>query len=106
MQTRAYDATVLDWTWQGVRAMSERENTVENPRYQSRTPGERQPILFETATGKVAWPHLRPHFGRRPPFSQNHNPSPWLEMIHLDEDGEPQFLPGKAWRERPLESLS
>lgn len=94
-QTAAYDSTVLDWTWQGTRAMSERENTVANPRYLSRTPGERQPILFETATGKIAWPHLRPHFGRRPPFSLNHNPSPWLEMIHLDADGEPSSYPAK-----------
>lgn len=94
-QTLSYDATVLDWAWNGNRAMTERENTIPNPRYQSPAPGERLPILFEPATGKIAWPHLRPHFGRRVPFSQNHNPSPWLEMIHLEEDGQPSSYPAK-----------
>ncbi len=94
-QTLSYDATVLDWAWQGDRAMTERENTVPNPRYQSPAPGQRLPILFEPATGKIAWPHLKPHFGRRVPFSQNHNPSPWLEPIHLDEDGLPSSYPAK-----------
>jgi manganese oxidase len=94
-QTRAYDASVLDWAWNGNRAMTERENTVPNPRYQSPAPGKRLPILFEPATGKIAWPHLRPHFGRRVPFSQNHNPSPWLDMIHLEEDGLPSSYPAK-----------
>jgi hypothetical protein len=94
-QTLSYDATVLDWAWQGDRAMTERENTVPNPRYQSPAPGQRLPILFEPSTGKIAWPHLKPHFGRRAPFSQNHNPSPWLEPIHLDEDGLPSSYPAK-----------
>src|SRR5579884_539001 len=94
-QTLSYDATVLDWVWQGDRAMTERENTVPNPRYQSPAPGQRLPILFEPATGKIAWPHLKPHFGRRVPFSQNHNPAPWLEPIHLDEDGLPSSYPAK-----------
>ncbi|MFO0698328.1 MAG: hypothetical protein U0236_03800 [Nitrospira sp.] len=94
-QILAYDATVLDWAWQGNRAMTEKESTIANPRYQSATPGQRQPILFEPTTGKIAWPHLRPHFGKRVPFSQNHNPSPWLEMIHLDEDGQPSSYPAR-----------
>lgn len=94
-QTIAYDATVLDWVWNGNRAMTERENTIPNPRYISPAPGERLPILFEPATGKIAWPHLKPHFGRRVPFSQNHNPSPWLDMIHLDDDGLPSSYPAK-----------
>ena len=46
-QTRSYDASVLDWAWQGNRAMTEPENTVPNPRYQSAHPGERLPIVFE-----------------------------------------------------------
>src|SRR5680860_672970 len=94
-QTLSYDATVLDWIWNGNRALTERENTIPNPRYQSPTPGERLPILFEPTTGKIAWPHLRPHFGKRVPFSQNHNPSPWLEMIHLEEDGQMSSYPAK-----------
>lgn len=97
-QTLSYDASVLDWAWQGNRAMTERENAIPNPRYQSATPGQRLPIVFEPATGKIAWPHLKPHFGRRVPFSQNHNPSPWLDMIHLDKDGLPSSYPAKPGR--------
>ncbi len=94
-QIFSYDASVLDWAWQGNRAMTEKESTIANPKYESSTPGERQPILFEPATGKVAWPHLRPHFGKRPPFSPNHNPAPWLEMIHQDENGERTSQPAR-----------
>jgi FtsP/CotA-like multicopper oxidase with cupredoxin domain len=94
-QTKSYDASVLNWGWQGHRAMTEPENTVPNPRYQSAHPNERLPIVFEPTTGKVSWPHLKPHFGRRVPFSKGHNPSPWLEMIHLEEDGLPSSYPAK-----------
>ncbi|MEK7869298.1 MAG: multicopper oxidase domain-containing protein, partial [Nitrospirota bacterium] len=64
-QTQSYDATVLDWAWNGNVAMSERESEVDNPKYKSTHPGKRHPIMFEPLTGKVAWPHLTPHFGRR-----------------------------------------
>ena len=87
-QIVSYDATVLDWVWKGHRAMTEKESTIDNPKYKSTTPGERQAILFEPTTGKVAWPHLRPHFGKRVMFSPNHNGAPWLEMIHQEENGE------------------
>lgn len=91
-QILAYDATVLDWVWKGNRVMSEKESTIYNPKYRADwqndyKAGKRRPILFEPKTGKVAWPWLTPHFGKRPPFSPDHNPSPWLEMIHVDEDG-------------------
>ncbi|WP_447964703.1 hypothetical protein [Nitrospira sp. Ecomares 2.1] len=86
-QIISYDATVLDWAWDGNKAMSEKESTIENPKYHSRTPGKRRPILFESMTGKVSWPHLTPHFGKRVMFPPNHNPAPWLEMIHQDENG-------------------
>ena len=94
-QTLSYDASVLNWAWDGTRAMTEPESAVPNPRYQSPSPGKRLPILFEPQTGKVAWPHLKPHFGRRVPFSGTHNPSPWLEPIHLDEDGGQSSYPAK-----------
>jgi hypothetical protein len=45
------------------------------------------PIVFEPLTGKVAWPHLTPHFGRRVPFSPNHVGAPWLEMIRREANG-------------------
>src|SRR6266498_3818070 len=94
-QIISYDATVLDWAWKGTTAMTEKESTIANPKYKSKTPGERQPILFEPTTGKVSWPHLRPHFGKRVMFSPNHNPAPWLEMIHQNEDGSRSVDPAK-----------
>ena len=87
-QTVSYDATVLDWAWDGNRAMSERENTIDNPKYKSTHPGKRHSIAFEPLTGKVAWPHLTPHFGRRVMFSPNHVGAPWLEMIRRDTNGD------------------
>ena len=43
-QIISYDATVLDWAWDGNKAMSEKESTIENPKYHSPTPGKRRPI--------------------------------------------------------------
>ncbi|MBI3603033.1 MAG: multicopper oxidase domain-containing protein [Nitrospirae bacterium] len=100
-QIVAYDATVLDWAWDGVRAMSERESAIDNPKYKSTHPGKRHPIMFEPATGKVAWPHLTPHFGKRVMFSPGHVGAPWLEMIHQDDSGErtsEQAKPGENGR--------
>ena len=99
-QLKSYDATVVDWVWQGNKAMSEKEPTIgENPKYhpewQGYTPGERRQIWFEPTTGKVAWPWLTPHFGKRNPFSNDHNPAPWLEMIRLNPDGTRSVEPAK-----------
>jgi len=99
-QLKSYDATVVDWVWQGSKAMSEKEPTVgENPKYhpewQGYTQGERRPIWFEPTTGKVAWPWLTPHFGKRAPFSNDHNPAPWLEPIRLNPDGTRSVEPAK-----------
>jgi len=84
-QLKSYDATVIDWVWDGDRAMSEKESTTENPKYhpewQGYEAGKRRPIWFEPTTGKVAWPWLTPHFGKRVPFAPDRNPAPWLEMI-------------------------
>jgi len=100
-QLKAYDATVMDWVWQGTKAMSEKEPTLgENPKYkpewQGYKAGERRAIWFEPTTGKVAWPWLTPHFGKRVPFSNDHNPAPWLEMIRLNDDGTRSVGPAKA----------
>ncbi|TAL09237.1 MAG: hypothetical protein EPO02_10750 [Nitrospirae bacterium] len=86
-QILAYDATVQDWAWKGTVAMTERESTTANPKYKSPKPGERLPILFESRTGKISWPTMKPHFGKRVPFPPNHNGAPWLEMIHQDDNG-------------------
>ena len=99
-QLMAYDATVMDWTWQGNKAMSEKEATIGgNPKYQPKwqgyTPGKRRPIWFEPKTGKVAWPWVTPHFGKRVPFSKDHNGAPWLEPIKHDEDGNPTVYPAQ-----------
>ncbi|WNM56532.1 multicopper oxidase domain-containing protein [Candidatus Nitrospira allomarina] len=100
-QMKAYDATVMDWVWDGSKAMSEKEPTLgENPKYrpewQGYKAGERRAIWFEPSTGKVAWPWLTPHFGKRAPFSNDHNPAPWLEMIRLNPDGTRSVEPAKA----------
>ena len=81
-QTLAYDATVNDWVWDGQKAMSEPETTYEWVNYKSATPGKRQEIFFDPRSGKIAWPWLRPHLGRRVPFSPSHSGAPWLEPIH------------------------
>ncbi len=98
-QIKSYDATVIDWVWDGNRAMSEKESTIENPKYhpewQGYEPGKRRAIWFEPGTGKVAWPWVTPHFGKRVPFSPDRNPAPWLEMIHLDDDGQPSVEPAR-----------
>ncbi len=98
-QIKSYDATVVDWVWDGNRAMSEKESTIDNPKYraawQGYKAGARRAIWFEPRTGKVAWPWLTPHFGKRAPFSPDRNPAPWLEMIHLDDDGRPSAEPAR-----------
>ncbi len=84
-QILAYDATVWDWSWKGNRALGEPEMTKQFafPKYESPMPGRRPPILFEPQTGKLAWPHFKPHFGKRVPFARHHGPAPWLEPIHM-----------------------
>jgi manganese oxidase len=86
-QIMAYDATVWDWTWKGDVALGEAEVTGEFPwpKYTSPMPGKRPSILFEPKTGKLAWPHFKPHFGKRVPFARHHGPAPWLEPIHMDK---------------------
>jgi hypothetical protein len=105
-QLIAYDATVMDWVWQDNKAMSEKEATLGgNPKYKPELlgykSGERHAIRFEPTTGKVAWPWLTPHFGKRVPFSNDHNGAPWLEMIRLNEDGTRSVEPAKPGENGP-----
>ncbi len=105
-QLMAYDATVMDWMWQGNKAMSEKEATLAKtpkyqPEWQGYTPGERRAIWFEPRTGKVAWPWVTPHFGKRVPFSKDHNGASWLEPIRRNDDGTPSVYmaePGENGR--------
>jgi FtsP/CotA-like multicopper oxidase with cupredoxin domain len=87
-QIKAYDATVWDWTWEGNKAMGEPEATGKfgYPKYKSPMPGKRPPILFDPKTGKLAYPHFKPHFGKRVPFARHHGGSPWLEPFHVSKN--------------------
>jgi hypothetical protein len=65
------DASVWDW---------DRADGPEGPLYlgEPGPDGARRPILFNPATGRYAWPLLRPHAGQRPPFAgAGHTPAPW-----------------------------
>jgi hypothetical protein len=97
-QVLAYDATVWDWKWDGSKALGERESTAKNPKYLAAAKWEestRPAILFEAKTGKVSFPLVKPHFGKRVMFPPNHNGAPWLDMIHQDENGERTAEPAK-----------
>ncbi|MGH9177297.1 MAG: multicopper oxidase domain-containing protein, partial [Acidimicrobiales bacterium] len=76
---RGYDASVMDWAKEGDRYLNEPETDQDWPGYRARAPGSRPPILFDPATGKLAFPLLRPHLGRRPPFAPAHGPAPFLD---------------------------
>ena len=96
-QIVAYDATVWNWEKQKVEGKTqyfgEPETNIKWPKYRpgisptSRKPGERPVLLFDYDTGKRAWPHMKPHFAKRPPFSPDHNPAPFLEPIRRNADG-------------------
>lgn len=97
-QILAYDGTVWDWKWDGNVAKGERESTTPHPKYPTAAKWDdstRPDILFDPTTGKVAWPVLKPHFGKRVPFSANHSGAPWLEPIHQDENGDRTSEPAK-----------
>lgn len=97
-QIFAYDATVWDWKWDGNKALGERQSTAPNPKYPAAAKWDdstRPAILFEPKTGKVSFPLLKPHFGKRVMFPPNHNGAPWLDMIHQDENGERTSEPAK-----------
>ena len=97
-QIMAYDATVWDWKWDGNIARGERESTAQNPKYPAAAKWDdstRPAILFDPTTGKMSWPLFKPHFGKRVPFSANHNGAPWLEPIHQDANGERTSEPAK-----------
>jgi len=75
------DASVLNWAKDGYLYLNEPNTTKKWPGYDPPNPGVRPPLYFDPATGKLAYPFLRPHLGRRPPFAPNHGPAPFLEPI-------------------------
>ncbi|MBT7936911.1 MAG: multicopper oxidase domain-containing protein, partial [Nitrospina sp.] len=84
-QILSYDGSVWDYDWKGNQALSERESTLKKAKYISPRPGKRHPLQFDQH-GKLAWPHMTPHFGKRVPFARNHGGAPWLEPFHMQTD--------------------
>ncbi|MBW3557379.1 MAG: multicopper oxidase domain-containing protein [Actinobacteria bacterium] len=82
-----YDASVWDWVEEGGRILGEPEDGREWPGHRPVRPGERPPVLFDPASGRPAYPLLRPHLGARPPFAPGNGPSPYLDTP--TPDGEP-----------------
>lgn len=76
---KGYDASVWDWVWDGDVARGEPETTARWPNFVAAEPRERPPILFDPRTGKPAFPVLRPHLARRPPFPRDNGPAPYLD---------------------------
>jgi manganese oxidase len=72
------DASVWDWSKDGDRYLGEPEDPRSWPGHTSRTTG-RPPLLFDPRDGRLAYPHLRPHLARRPPFAPGHGPAPYLD---------------------------
>ena len=90
---RGPDASVLDWTREGDRYLGEVEDDRDWPGHHPEGPGIRPPLRFDPRTGKLAYPFLRPHLGRRPPFAPGHGPAPFLDP---DADGRSPPQPGAA----------
>ena len=80
------DAAMLDWRREGDLYLNEPESASVWPGFRSATPGTRPPFYFNPVTGKLAYPFLRPHLGKRPPFAPNHGPAPYLSPIQQGRD--------------------
>ncbi len=89
---KGYDASVFNWHRQGDLYLNEPEDERSWPGFEPENPGIRPPILFEPGTGKLAYPLLSPHLGKRPPFAPNHGPAPFLSPEH---NGRAPPLPGE-----------
>ena len=98
---RGYDASVLDWVREGDVYLDEPEAAEAWPGYRPPVPGARPRLLFDARTGRLAYPFMRPHLGKRPPFPPDHSPAPFLDPRHsgLDppapgENGPASVCPG------------
>ena len=83
---KGYDASVLDWRKEGDLYLNEPDSELAWVSFRSSNPGSRPPLPFNPITGKLAYPFLRPHLARRPPFAPNHGPSPFLEPFRTGAD--------------------
>lgn len=86
---RGYDASVFDWAREGNVYLNEPETTATWPAYRPRAPGSRRPLLFDPRTGKLAYPFLRPHLAKRPPFAPGHGPAGYLDTATTGHDPPP-----------------
>lgn len=85
----AQDAQVFDWVREGDLYLNEPETDFIWPNFRSSNPGRRPPLRFAADTGKLAWPFLRPHLGKRPPFAPHHGPAPYLAPLNHQNDAPP-----------------
>lgn len=70
-------------------ALGETETATAWANYAPLDPAElvdgRPPIRFNPNNGRYTWPLMRPHLGRRPPFSpRGHTGAPWLGKTGTD----------------------
>ena len=84
--SKSYDASALNWIRNDNLYLNEPETEKVWPNFQSEIPGARYPILFDPNSGKLAYPLLRPHLGKRPPFAPNHGPAPFLSPHQTGRD--------------------
>jgi manganese oxidase len=111
------DATVWDWQKNNLSSgplyLGEPEDASVWANFASPTPGQRPEIMFNPNNGRYAWPLLRPHLGKRPPFSGNgHSGSPWLGEFGsaqrpdgLCPNNEVLNNPGRQIREYPITAI-
>jgi len=83
---KGYDASVLNWSREGNLYLNEPDSEKDWPGFSSASLGVRPPIYFDPLTGKLAYPFLRPHLAKRPPFAPNHGPAPFLDPIRHGTD--------------------
>ena len=93
---KGYDASVFDWLREDSVYLGEPETEAAWPAYRARAPGRRPALLFDPLTGKLAYPFLQPHLGKRPPFAPNHGPAPFLDPSTSGTDPPPPGQNGPA----------
>jgi hypothetical protein len=86
-QAVSHDGSVMNWKWDGTKALNEPETKQVWVNYKSPSPGERPSVRFDSSTGKPSFPIFRPHLGKRVFFTPDHNPAPFLEPIRLTKEG-------------------
>ena len=76
------DAGAWDWalveTGRGPLYLGEPRGDRSWPNHQETAPGERPALRFNPLDGRLAYPFLTPHLGKRPPFAPAHGPAPHL----------------------------